>query len=111
MEWIVHICERSKWREAQAAGEYRAPSLEVEGFIHCSRPDQMLVVVNHFYADVPDLVLLWIDPKLLKTTLSWDAVGEEVYPHIYGPINLGAVQGVVDLIPGADGVYRHIPEL
>jgi uncharacterized protein (DUF952 family) len=71
----------------------------------------MLDVVNHYYADIPDLVLLWIDPKLLKPTISWDAVGKESYPHVCGPINLDAVQGVVDLIPDADGVYRHTPEL
>ena len=46
---IYHITSRSAWDEAKARGEYRAPSLESEGFIHCSTRNQLLQVANAFY--------------------------------------------------------------
>ena len=33
---IYHLTGRDAWAAAQAAGEYEAPSLADEGFIHCS---------------------------------------------------------------------------
>jgi uncharacterized protein (DUF952 family) len=65
MDHILHICSLEDWQAAQAAGEYRADSLEAEGFIHCSRPEQILGVANRYYAGSTDgkrdLLLLCID--------------------------------------------------
>lgn len=33
---ILHICGAADWAEAVEGGEYRAPSLDDVGFIHCS---------------------------------------------------------------------------
>ena len=60
-KYIVHICTRDSWKTTKEQGAYRTSSLEAEGFIHCSQPEQLLWVANNFYQDVPDLVLLWID--------------------------------------------------
>ncbi len=111
MEFIVHICTRSDWEKADAVGEYRADSLETEGFIHCSRLEQVLGVVNRFYADVPDLVLLWIDPSRLDSEIRWEPADGDVFPHLYGQLEVEAVVSVKDLIPDSDGVYRKVPGL
>ena len=108
--WIAHICDKNEWQAAERAGEYRAASLEDEGFIHCSRPEQILDVANHFYAGAPDLVLLCIDPQLLDAELRWETVDEEVFPHLYGPINLIAVKSVRPFTPDVDGEFHHLPE-
>jgi uncharacterized protein (DUF952 family) len=105
--WIVHLCSRSAWQAALRAGEYHPPSLETEGFIHCSRPGQIVDVANLFFPGVRDLALLWIDPQQVRAEIRWDAVGEQVFPHIYGPLNLAAVLAVGDFSPGADGVFRR----
>ena len=107
---ILHVCTRQDWQAAQTGGEYRAASLDAEGFIHCSRPDQVLAVVNQFYSNVPDLTLLWIDPNQLLAELRWESVLDDEYPHIYGPLNLDAVQAVMPLSPDTDGVYRGLPK-
>ena len=39
---ILHITSKSEWAAAQTRGEYSAPSLQTEGFIHCSTEDQVL---------------------------------------------------------------------
>ena len=107
---ILHLCPRGEWVSAQAAGEYRAASLRAEGFIHCSRPGQILKVVNTFYRQVPDLVLLWLNPRKLTAELRWEAADGDEFPHLYGPLNLDAVIRVRDFLPDADGVYRKLPD-
>jgi uncharacterized protein (DUF952 family) len=103
---ILHILERWVWEEAQRAGEYRAASIATEGFIHASLPEQVLRVANRFYRDTPDLLLLWIDPQHLLAPLRYEASEGEIFPHIYGPLNLDSVLRVCELAPDADGVYR-----
>lgn len=111
MDQIVHICTRKDWLQAQAQGAYQAASLVSEGFIHCSRPDQALKVVNMFYQHVPDLCLLWIAPEDLEPELLWEAADDDYFPHLYGALNLDAVRAVSDFTPDADGVYRVLPEI
>ncbi len=107
--YIVHICPQGDCLKAQDAGLYRAESLGSEGFIHCSRPDQTLAVLNRFYRGIPDLLLLWIDPQQVEAETRWEAVDGDEFPHIYGPLNLDAVVAVNELNPDADDVYRRLP--
>jgi uncharacterized protein (DUF952 family) len=110
---IYHITSRQAWSEAQARGEYRAESLETEGFIHCSTESQVVPVAQNFYKGQKDLYLLVIEPALLSSDLRWESpsggtpppgVPEgDLFPHIYGPINLDAVVQVFDLLSNADG--------
>ena len=103
---ILHITTAPEWEAAAATGEYRAPSLESEGFIHCSTPAQVVHVGDWFYRDVPDLVLLCIDPGGLTSELLWEASSESFageFPHVYGPIPVGAVRAVVPWARGDDG--------
>ena len=103
---IFHITTAPEWEAARRAGTYRAPSLDTEGFIHCSLPTQVNHVADWFYRDIPDLVLLCIDPALLTSELRWepssDAFAGE-FPHVYGPIPLRAVRAVVPWVRGDDG--------
>ena len=105
---IVHIVEMGAWEHLRQAGEYRAASLETEGFIHASKPEQILSVANRFYRDAPNLLALWIDPQRLLAPLRYEASDGDVFPHIYGPVNLDSVQRVCELTPDADGIYRTL---
>ena len=62
MKPIYHIVKRTDWERAKAAGEYRAASLDSEGFIHASYADQLIGSANKHYRGVSDLILLVIDP-------------------------------------------------
>ena len=112
---IYHITSLRGWREAQQRGEYRAESLETEGFIHCSTNTQVLPVAEKYYKGQGRLLLLMIDPSLLSSDLKWEppsggtppGVPEgELFPHVYGPINLGSIVKVVDLEANLDGKYK-----
>ena len=106
---LVHIADRPTWQAAQAAGSYRADSLQREGFIHCSRPDQVTEVANRLYHGRPDLVLLCIDPQRVAAPIRNEALdGPEAYPHIYGPLEIDSVFQVLDFPPDENGRF-HLP--
>ena len=107
---IYHITLPERWNNSREEGEYRAPSLDTEGFIHCSDAGQVERSLNRFYRDEPEVLLLTIDPKLLTSELKYEPAHDEQFPHIYGPLNTDAVV-VVELLKGeAGGGYRYRPE-
>ena len=110
-ELIYHITPRTSWSAAQKPGVYSADSLMNEGFIHCSKLDQILRIANSFYANQHGLVILVIDPSQLKPQVRWETgtdKADELFPHIHGPLNLEAVDRVLDFEPGPDGIF-HLP--
>lgn len=107
---IFHIAESNAWAEAQTAGLYRQSTLgrtlEEEGFIHCSYRHQVAPVANAFCAGRGDLLLLVIDPAGVAAEIREEAVdGVELFPHIYGPLNLDAVTEVRPFGAGRDGRF------
>jgi len=112
---ILHITSQTAWTEAQAKGEYTAPSLATEGFIHCSTLSQVLSVADNFYKGQTGLILLVIGPTLLSSTLNWEppsggtpppgVPAGELFPHVFGAINLNAVIKIVDLESNEDGTF------
>lgn len=107
---IYHITQREAWEEALKYGEYRAPSLASEGFIHASTLEQVIGTANLLFHGQPGLVLLVINPDRLKAALRYDLApgSSQKFPHIYGPLNLDAVERVVAFPPGPQGSF-HLP--
>jgi len=91
---IYHIVLPDDW-QAFDTGLYRAKSLEIEGFIHCSFADQLDGVIKRYYRGVKRLVIIEIESdKLMSRVLKEPSTNNEIYPHIYGPINRDAIVGV-----------------
>ena len=108
---IYHLALAPEWEAARSAGApYRRStiglSLEEQGFVHCSFPEQVQATADRFYAGRDDVVLLTLDPDRLTSPLvveSSAGPGSEEFPHVYGPIDLDAVVDVVPVPPGDDG--------
>ena len=99
---IFHIATASDWSAARRSGGYttstRGRTLEQEGFIHASRREQVGGVFAAFYADAQEpLVLLTIDTDRLDVPWRQDPVGEDTFPHLYGPLSPDAVVRVQQL--------------
>ncbi len=110
---IFHIAQNIDWTAAQPSGQYKAPSLMTEGYIHCSDRDQVLEVAHRLFRDRLDLVLLEINPQGLDAELRYENCegGVEQYPHIYGSIPLTAVRTVFPFTPNTTGDFTLPPEL
>jgi uncharacterized protein (DUF952 family) len=110
---ICHIVKRSEWMLAVARGTYAPTSLRDEGFIHCSIIAQVIDTANRFYRGQDDLILLLIDESQLKADMKYEAPatdrGEssgELFPHLYGELNVDAVVRIVELRSAADGSFQ-----
>ena len=110
---LLHIVTLTDWAEAQASAMLRNPSLESEGFIHCSYRDQVLTPANERYAGRDDLHLLVIDPDAVNAeVIVEDSYGSgTAFPHIYGPLNVDAVRAVLPFPRAANGFFEVVPEL
>ena len=113
---ICHITTQAAWAAAQGGVEFRSPEFDEYQFIHCSTPEQVLLVANSLFAGRSGLVMLLVDPTKLKSPVRWEpahsATGrlppvtqEGFFPHVYGPINLDAVMRTVDLVPNEQGNF------
>jgi len=110
MSTILHITQRQQWEQAKNLGSYRADSLDLEGFIHCSRAAQIVKVANRFFKNQKDLVLLFIDYEKVNAEIrDEEAEVGEFFPHIYGELNIDAVYQVIDFVAGEDGLFE-LPE-
>lgn len=108
-EPIFHLAVPEDWVDAFVVGEYtmstRGATLEQEGFIHCSTRAQIVGTANRFYGDLDQLVVLTIDPHLVPSTIIWESPGaglDVLFPHIYGPVPVAAVNLAVS--------WRRLPD-
>jgi len=99
MTLIYHVTTKQEWDKAKQKGFYAAPSLETEGFIHCSEAQQVDGVLKRYYQGKNALLKLVIDPQKLNPELKYELAPSvnENFPHVYGPINLDAVVSVQEV--------------
>ena len=65
---------------------------------------------KHF-AGQTGLFLIAVDADALGDALRWEpSRNDELFPHLYGELDLGAVTGVHELHARSDG-FHDIPEL
>ena len=113
-EFIYHITTRPPGLPRSRQGIIPPDSLASQGFIHCSKVDQILRVANNYYSGQTGLVILEIDPARLEPGLRWEPGADktdELFPHLYGPLNLDAVMRVVDFAPASGGKFSLPPSI
>lgn len=97
---LYHLATPVEWADHQKNGIIDTPSLDAEGFIHCSWGTQVEGTVQKHFAGVEALVALKLDPEVLGSKLiEEDSYGSgQKFPHCYGPIAIRAVLSVVQII-------------
>jgi glutathione S-transferase len=106
---IYHLALRDEWDEALDSAAYRRStlgrSLDDVGFIHCSFSHQVQAIADLIYHGRGDVVLLEIDTSRLEAEVRIENLegGDQTFPHIYGPLPVGAVAQAKDVPLGVDG--------
>ncbi|UPM55396.1 DUF952 domain-containing protein [Gottfriedia acidiceleris] len=110
---ILHIIGNKDWQNANNSGEYSPDSLNTEGFIHCSTLKQTVEIANLFFKGATDLKILCINEEKTKSKIVYEDTENfgQLFPHIYGPLNLDAVFKVVDLHADENGQFLLPNEL
>jgi uncharacterized protein (DUF952 family) len=109
---IYKICPASVWREAERQGVYRGSADDArDGYIHFSTSAQVAETARKFFCGQTGLFLVEVDADALGPELRWErSRNDDLFPHLYGELDLGAVRGVQSLVDRADGSHA-IPEL
>jgi len=111
MAKIFHIMDKAQWHEVKNNEYYVPESLNTDGFIHCSKADQILEVANRLFKGKPNLVILKIREADIQDILKYETPLETPqlplkYPHIYGPLNTNAIEKAFDLHPDENGTFK-----
>jgi uncharacterized protein (DUF952 family) len=109
---IYKICPASAWREAERQGVYRGSADDHrDGYIHFSTASQVDGTARKHFFGQTGLFLIAVDADVLGEALRWElSRNNELFPHLYGELDLGAVTAIMDLRTRADG-SPDVPEL
>jgi uncharacterized protein (DUF952 family) len=112
MRRIYKICPTSAWREAERQGIYRGSADDArDGFIHFSTAAQVAETARKHFFGQTELLLIAVDADALGEALRWErSRNDELFPHLYGELDLGSAIEVRDMPARADGTH-DIPEL
>jgi uncharacterized protein (DUF952 family) len=98
-EFIYHVTTNEAWEEAQIKKSYLPKDFEKDGFIHCSIERQIEGVLERFYQGQTGLVKLKIEKVKVQRPVLFELAEDlnELFPHIYGPLNLDSVVEVITI--------------
>jgi uncharacterized protein (DUF952 family) len=101
-----HLTPQDWWEASDPTRPLTAPSLAVEGFIHCTDGASEIVTTanRHYRDDRRSFVVVSIDLDRAGSPWRVEDPGQ-IYPHVFGPIERPAVVAVVPAPRAPDGTF------
>jgi uncharacterized protein (DUF952 family) len=113
---IYHIVKEKDYRSRNDGNKFLPSNFNENGFVHCALETSVIPVANEYYSNVEEmLLLLRIDPLKLNSQTKYESATPEtgvgtshlissiVFPHVYGPIDNSAVDGIGILTKDKNG--------
>lgn len=107
MSYIYHITDEETWKNYSSLSIITHFSLETEGLIHCCDYGQIKTVIKRFFKDEKTIYAFKINTEILKNELKYEESDNELFPHIYGPINTDAIEEKL-IFKNLDGQIEEI---
>ena len=106
---IYKLLRATDWERLRAEGEWTGSADDRrDGYVHLSAADQVAGTLAKYFADVPDLVLLAVDPLMLGAGLRYEpSRAGALFPHLYAPLPVGACQALA-LRPLPDASWQAV---
>ncbi|GJM28538.1 MAG: hypothetical protein DHS20C17_11730 [Cyclobacteriaceae bacterium] len=94
---IFHVTPLDTWKQKKSNTHYSGKSQQ--GFIHASTKRQIAETIKKHFKGKSELLLLTIDPLKVTPEIRYEDLesGGQLYPHIYGDLNLDAVVKVEEI--------------
>ncbi|MCG9916336.1 MAG: DUF952 domain-containing protein [Phenylobacterium sp.] len=105
MTLVYKILPRADWTAAQAVGVFAGAAIDLEdGYIHFSTAAQAQETARRHFAGQSDLLVLEVNGAALGEALVWEVSrGGQLFPHLYGVLDVSLVRAVYEAPLGADG--------
>lgn len=102
---VYKICPRGLWEKAEADGVFAGAAIDLaDGFIHFSTAAQAVETARRHFAGQDDLLLIAVDATKLGDRLVYEVSrGGDLFPHLYGMLDLSAVRWAKPLPLSAAG--------
>ncbi|MCA3288468.1 MAG: DUF952 domain-containing protein [Roseomonas sp.] len=117
MEKLIYTLVRAAdWRVAEQVSAYHGSADDRrDGYLHFSTAAQLRASAAKHRAGIADLLMVEVSTAALGAALKWEAASggsrPGLFPHLYGALPLAAVQQVVPLLLGADGLHQFPPTI
>ena len=105
---IFKIVSEAEWNQAVASGVFRGAEIDLsDGYIHFSTSAQVGETASKHFSGRRDLLLVAIDATQLGDALKWEpSRGGDLFPHLYGELDLDLVKDARPLPIGENGEHR-----
>ena len=110
--YTFHYTPEDYFNGLDPSADYLPPEFEQEGFIHCTDGAENVarVATRYFRYDDRLFLALYIDKTLVTSPIQYEDP-EEIYPHIYGPLQRVAIVRVLNAWRDHDGFFLPMPEM
>lgn len=104
---IYKVVDADIWAEAIANGKFSGEEVDLaDGYIHFSTANQLAETLEKHFSGRHNLVLVAVHPHRLEN-LKWEpSRGGDLFPHLYGELDVNFAESAVDLPVGKDG--KHV---
>src|SRR5579863_7748786 len=105
---VYKVMSAAEAQQMQRDGVFHGSPADIaDGYIHLSCGSQLAETLDKHFSGVEGLVLAAVDLLRLGDTVRWEpSRGGQLFPHIYGPLPIGAVVSVGAVERTADGAVR-----
>ena len=106
MSRIYKILPRAEWQAAETAGGFEGSAVDrADGYIHFSTAAQAQETARRHFGGQAGLVVLALEADELGPDLRWEpSRGGDLFPHLYGALDVSLVREVTEAPLDAEGV-------
>jgi uncharacterized protein (DUF952 family) len=105
---IYKILTADQWRTLERDCESKGAPVDLaDGFVHFSNAEQVAETAAKHFAGQAGLMLLAVEADALGEALKWEpSRGNDLFPHLYGPLRLADAAWARPLPIGQNG--KHV---
>ncbi len=100
---VYKLLSETDWQAAEAGGVTMTALDLADGYVHLSTGTQVKETARRYYSGAARVKLLRFDLASLGD-IRWEkSRGGELFPHLYGPLEIAKADASWWLMPGQDG--------
>ncbi len=101
-----HLVAEPYYESSAASADYTPEDFANDGFIHCTDGVENVIATANRYCREDDraFIVLVIDKEKLDAEVKYEDA-EQIYPHIYGPLNRDSIVSELPVKRAEDGTF------